>query len=130
MPKRKELSLKMKKLIWELAAMQGKKKHAAIQRDIEEWIKNKIDDERLGREIFEDTPDVRKINKTIKEFEKYPQEVVLNLDKIFWSLRDDYDEIKQLAINQREFTQMLIRPRYKRSALFTSFFFFVIMKIG
>ena len=93
MPRKPEPSLKLKMMIWDIAAAVGKKPEA-IRKQLD------YDLEKLRRqedeEFYEDAPDVRTIRRIIeKDINELPQEFVMaKLPSYMWHLRQDYENLK------------------------------------
>ena len=94
MPRKSEPSFDLKLIIWDIAATISTDNYSAVYREVE----RKIDTLRSKGEIFEDTPDERKIWDIVElDIQRLHQEVVIaNLPRHVWHLRHDYEEIKSL----------------------------------
>lgn len=94
MPRGKDPSFELKKLIWEAAAQLGKGNIAAIRRQVDV----KLSQRRRSGEVSPDdeTPEERTIQRIIQELDELPPEVVLDLPTSIWTLRADYEELKRI----------------------------------
>ena len=97
MPRKSEPSLRLKQIIWDLAAATGTENLAALQKDLDYALEKLRKDEKGN--FSEDTPDVRTIRRIIKvDIQSLePEVVVTKLPRHVWHLRSDYEAIKQLA---------------------------------
>lgn len=95
MPRSPKLSWQMISKILEFAAVLGKDNLAAIQRSMDTWVNGLPVEERP----METAPDTRTIRRVIEvDLNKMsPEAVIERLPRSVWSLRKDYDEIKELA---------------------------------
>ena len=96
MPRRREPSYKLKEIVWDAAAKQGKNvNYSAIQRQLD------CDLERLRQDqtanFTDDTPDTRTIKRIIEEIDELPRAVVLTLPEHVWTLRKDYQDLKRMS---------------------------------
>ena len=94
MPRKKETSFELKKLIWDKAATIGKKPEV-IQRELDDELRRL----RKGEYLFEEVPDVRTIKRIIEKDinQLSPEVVIAKLPPHVWHLRDDYEAIKKIA---------------------------------
>ena len=95
MPRKPKLSWQMTLKILEYAAALGRDNLVAIQRSMDNWLKGLPAEEHP----METAPDTRTIRRVIEEdLNKIsPETVIEQLPSGVWSLRKDYDQIKELA---------------------------------
>ena len=95
MPRKKEPSFKVKTIIWDKAATTGKKPEV-ILRELENELRRLCEEENF----YEEAPDVRTIKRIIETDINMlsPEVVIAKLPPHVWHLRDDYEDIKSLAI--------------------------------
>jgi len=95
MPRKPEPSFELKKIIWGIAVKVGKEKHTDILRQLDYELEKRRKED---ASFYEDTPDIRTISRIVKEINKLePEVIVASLPPHVWKLRDDYENINQLA---------------------------------
>jgi len=97
MPRKPEPSFRVKEIIWDLAATAGTKNLSALYKDLDYKLERLRQSEDEG--FFEDTPDIRTIQRIIEvDINRLvPEVVITKLPSHVWHLRHDYEDIKQLA---------------------------------
>lgn len=96
MPRRREPSFELKKIVWDAAAKQGKNvNYSAIQRQLDYDLERLRQDKKTN--FTDDTPDTRTIKRLIKEIDELPRAVVLTLPEHMWILRKDCKNLKRMA---------------------------------
>jgi hypothetical protein len=95
MPRKPEPTFKLKEIIWDLAATLGTDNISAICRELD----YKLEELRKKEELFEDMPDIRTVGRIVElDINRIlPEVVVSKLPPHVWHLRNDYEDIKQLA---------------------------------
>lgn len=95
MPRKPEPSFLLKLIIWDIAATAGMDNFAAVYRELD----RRLEELRKEDQLFEDTPDQRKVRDIIElDIQRLtPEVVVAKLPRHVWHLRNDYEAIKQLA---------------------------------
>jgi len=99
MPRKAEPTWELKKIVWEIAGRIGTNNLVAVQKQVDYEIAKRHRPESKEIEIFEDTPDTRKIKKIIEEdINSVPQKSLISeLPSYIWTLRKDYDDILRLS---------------------------------
>ena len=105
MPRKPEPSFSLKLIIWDIAATAGMDNFAAVYRELD----RRLEELRKNDKLFEDTPDQRKVHDIIKlDIQRLtPEVVVAKLPRHVWHLRNDYEDIKQLAESTKARQQTL-----------------------
>lgn len=95
MPRKPEPSFSLKQIIWDIAASIGTDNLSAIYREVD----HRLEQLRTKGELFEDTPDARTVGRIIElDINRLRPEVVVDrLPRHVWHLRNDYEDIRQLA---------------------------------
>lgn len=95
MVRKAEASFEVKKIVWDTAATVGRDKWTAIQRQVD----YELEKLRKEGEIFEDTPDIRTVQRIVNtDINQLSPDVVLSkLPQHVWCLRNDYEKLKELA---------------------------------
>lgn len=104
MPRKAEPSFELKRVVWDMAAKGYKDKYSAIQRHLDRVLPE--------QGLDEDTPDIRTIKRIIDEdINELSREVVVSeLPNYVWSLRNDYESIKNLAEGRAQASVSEIEP--------------------
>jgi hypothetical protein len=94
MPRKREVSFKLKALIWDKAVTIGKRPEVILRE-----LDNELRRLRKEEDFYEDIPDVRTIKRIIDRDINLlsPDVVIAKLPPHVWRLRDDYEAIKSLA---------------------------------